>query len=184
MDWSSVAKAAEGIAPALATMLGGPLAGGAVTALEGLFGIAPGTATPDTLTAAIAADPNAAMKLKQAEMDFAIKQRDQDIETLKTQLADIQSARARQTEHEKATGKSDLNLYALAWLIVGGFFGLTGALLYFSYTGKPITDQTGVLFMLVGTLATAFGGVIGYFFGSSASSAAKTELLAKAEPIK
>jgi len=42
----------------------------------------------------------------------------------------------------------------------------------------PITDQTGVLFMLFGTLSTSFGMVVGYFFGSSKGSADKSMELA------
>ena len=38
-------KSLESIAPTLATMLGGPMIGGAVTALESAFGLTPGAGT-------------------------------------------------------------------------------------------------------------------------------------------
>lgn len=188
MDWSDVINTIKKIAPTaeglLATFGGVPgmIASGAIKAITEVFGLTD-KATPDDILKAISTDPQAALKLALAEQDFQVKMRESDIEELKAQLVDVQSARQRQVEHEKITGKSDRNLYVLAWTLVVGFFLLTGGLLYFSYIGKPISDSTGVLFMLMGTMATAFGGVIQYFFGSSKSSNDKTELLAKAQPI-
>lgn len=188
-EWEDVADAIGKYAPTAETLLAtfggapGLVTAGAIKAITAVFGLSE-DAKPDELVKAISTDPQASLKLALAEQDFKLKMRDQDIEEFKVQLADIQNARARQVEHEKATGKSDLNLYVLAWVIVVGFLSLTGLLLTFSYGGKPITDSTGVLFMLLGTMSTAFGGVIGYFFGSSKSSSEKTALLAKAEPIK
>ena len=102
-----------------------------------------------------------------------------ELEETKAFLADVQSARARQTEHEKATGKTDINLYILAWVLVGGFLGLTSFLIWFAYQGKPIVDQSGVLYMLLGTMSTAFGMVVGYFFGSSKGSADRAAAIDK-----
>jgi ABC-type cobalt transport system substrate-binding protein len=70
-------------------------------------------------------------------------------------------------------------LYLLAIIVVVGFF----ILIAFLVLNPPKPDSTGVSFMLFGTLATAFGAVINYFFGSSQGSAEKTEMLAKAPPI-
>ena len=70
--------------------------------------------------------------------------------------------------------KKDLNAYILAWLIVLGFFALTIYLLHLVHTGGQIKDQTGSVFMLLGTVSTAFGIVVQYFFGSTKGSAEKT----------
>lgn len=63
--------------------------------------------------------------------------------------------------------------YILAGIVVVGFFVVLGYMIYRDKTGADL---------LVGTLAAAFGGVIGYFYGSSAGSARKDELLAKNDP--
>lgn len=176
-----VGSYAPGLAAILAaTGVGAPAAAAvsAIGALAKSLGM-PEKSKAEDILSTIQSMPDSELKLKfiQAENDFQIKKRDQELEEIKEGLKDVQSARQRQTEHEKLTGKPDANLYVLAWTIVAGFFLLTGGLLYFSYTGKSITDQTGVLFMLLGTLATGFGMVLQYFFGSSIGSNKKTELM-------
>jgi hypothetical protein len=169
----AIADYAPGVATVLAaTGVGVPAAAaiGAVGALGRAFGL--GTnAKPEDILAAISADPEIKLKAMIANNDFLLKQRGQDIDELKTLLGDVQSARTRQVESEKATGKRDYNLYILAWTMVVGFFALLAYLM-----GHPIPpDQNGVIFMLFGSLSTAFGCVIQYFFGSSKSSADKNE---------
>lgn len=186
MEWSSVVSAIGKAAPLIGSLFGpagtavGALAGTGITLAARALGVEP---TQDAVAQAIATDPQAALKLAQFEMEHKIELEKLDIRRLEIEMADVQSARNRQVEHEKATGSTDYNLYILAWTIIGGFFGLTGMLLYFSYSGKPITDNTGVLFMLLGTLSTAFGMVVGYFFGSSAGSQAKSEQLSKLKQL-
>jgi hypothetical protein len=44
--------------------------------------------------------------------------------------------------------------------------------------------MNGVVFMLFGSLASGFTGIIGYFFGSSRGTEQTTQLLAKAPPVQ
>ena len=69
----------------------------------------------------------------------------------------------------------------LASLIVIGFFGCLVALLINPGTLSDLNREPVML--MIGALIAAFAGIVGYFFGSSAGSARKTNLLAKAEPI-
>jgi hypothetical protein len=69
----------------------------------------------------------------------------------------------------------------LASLIVIGFFGCLIALLINPGTLSDLNREPVML--MIGALIAAFAGIVGYFFGSSAGSARKTNLLAKAEPI-
>jgi hypothetical protein len=164
MEFKDVVGKITEIAPAIGAFFGAPgvAVGTAVKVLGNVFGLGD-DAKPEDIVAALGS-PDVQLKLVTAKQAY-------ELEVLKETLKDVQDARKRQVEHEKATGKTDVNLYALAWLIVFGFFGLTVMLLYFSYQGKPIVDASGVLFMLLGTLSTAFGMVVGYFFGSSAGAA-------------
>ena len=183
MDWKDVGNAVATIAPGLGKVVGsivggpevGTLAGNAISGLMKIFGLAPDS-TPDQLNAAIAQDPQAALKLRQAEMEYNLAVNKQRLDEQQAFINDVQNARSMMVETTRATGKRDVNLYALAWVIVVGFFGLT-ALLIFRELPK---DSNGVIFMLFGALVAAFGSVNGYFFGSSKSSADKTELMAKA----
>lgn len=62
--------------------------------------------------------------------------------------------------------------YVLAGIVLCGFFIVLAVMLLWQRPGSDI---------LVGSLAAAFGSVIGYFYGSSAGSARKDELRAAAE---
>lgn len=67
----------------------------------------------------------------------------------------------------------------LAFIITIGYFGAMASLMLL-----PIPDDSHeVLLVMLGTLGTAWGGIIGYFFGSSAGSANKDNLAqSKPEP--
>ena len=83
---------------------------------------------------------------------------------------DRADARSRQVESEKVTGKRDVNLYALAWMVVGLFFTLVGLLMFVVLPEANV----GPVNQLFGAMATGFGMVLEYFFGSSKGSADKT----------
>lgn len=66
----------------------------------------------------------------------------------------------------------------LAIVIVLGFFACVAYLIRF---GKPENSSDAMLLML-GSLSGAFGATVSYFFGTTANSARKTELLAASAP--
>lgn len=177
MDWTKVANFVKGAAPLLGTVIGGPvgtLAGGAVSLIASAFGVEDAE-NPEAVYEAIKADPNAVVKLKEIELDNKVELNKLALQQDQAYLADTQNARSAQVQREQTTGKKDVNLYALAWTIVVGFFSLTGIL-----TFVPIpTDSTGVVFLLFGALIAGFTQVINYFFGSSKSSTDKTKMLFK-----
>ena len=69
--------------------------------------------------------------------------------------------------------------YAFAALIVICFFGV----LYLLFYRKIVPENTETLNLAIGALLTAFGTVVGYFFGSSAGSQRKTDIIAQSTPI-
>ncbi len=169
-------------APLVGGALGGPpgaALGAAIKALAGIFGITKGDPTPEEVSVALKADPEMNFKLRQADYQFTLELRRLDKEELALQLADIQSARNADAAKTQATGTRDTNLYVLAWTMIACFFILVGILLF-----NPVPqDQSGVIFMLFGSIATAFGSVISFFFGSSRGSQAKDVLLANSTPL-
>lgn len=69
--------------------------------------------------------------------------------------------------------------YSFAALIVVSFFVILGMLLF----KKIPTENTETINLAIGALLTAFGTVVGYFFGSSAGSQRKTDIIATSTPI-
>lgn len=176
MEWKDIAGSIANMAPTLGGAIGGPVgaaAGIAISALAKVFGLK-SDATPDQVDKAIQQDPQSALKLRMAEMDYNLALNKQKLDEQDMFIKDVQNARQREIETTKTTGKRDVNQYALAWVIVMGFFGLV-CLLIFHELPK---DSNGVIFMLFGALSAGFGSVIGYFFGSSKGSAEKTGILA------
>ena len=66
----------------------------------------------------------------------------------------------------------EIFMYALGGVITIGFFA---TMIYLIYTGSFESTVN----LLIGSLIGAFGTVVGYFYGSSKSSAEKNELLNK-----
>ena len=156
---------------------GGAVAGTAIKMIAGALGV---EATPPSIEAALQNNPEALLKIKELELNHKLDWERLLLEEEKTRLADIQSARVRQTESEKATGKRDGNLYALAWLGICGYLGL---LIYIIGWGLP--KMSAELALMVGNLIGIVGGkyssIYDYFFGSSKGSSDKNSMLSAKE---
>ena len=83
-------------------------------------------------------------------------------------VADRDSARSREVKTKDWTPK------VLAGLITIGYFG---ALFYMLRNGLPQHGGSEAMLVMLGTLGTAWGGVVAYYFGSSAGSRAKDDLM-------
>lgn len=171
MEWKEIASTViGGGAPIIGGLLGGPVGakiGGVVASLLGC------EEKPEAVQSLLATNPDAFVSLKKFELDHAKELRVLQLEEVKVYLQDVQNARLREMEIVKATGKPDINLYIIAWVLIIGFFTLCGMLIYVAIPEK----SNAVVFMLFGTLSAGFSSVIGYFFGSSKSSSDKTALL-------
>jgi hypothetical protein len=172
LDWKQIVGT---VAPALATALGGPLAGMATRAVAGAV-LGDEDAQPEAVEAAIlAGGPDVLVKLREADRAFAVRMRELDVDLERITAGDRDSARQR----ESRTGDT-FTPRALAFLITCGFFGVLFWLLRF---GKPDVGGDALLVML-GSLGTAWTGVINYFYGSNKNSAEKTSLSARATGVK
>ncbi len=176
MDWKDVVGLVAKAAPILGTAIGGPIgavAGGAISLVASAFGLTDDEAkSPDKVFKAIQGDPQATIKLQELQNRHKERLEELILKRDAVYLADRQSARQREVETTKTTGKRDINLYVLAWTVVVGFFSLTAVLMFI-----PIESATPVVTMLFGGLVSGFSMVLSYFFGSSKSSSDKTLLL-------
>ena len=170
-DWKGLVKS---IAPTIGTALGGPLGGVAGLALTKALGLSDDSVKDETAMAAAVqgASPDQLMSLKKADQDFAVQMQKlgfQNIEALEAIAAgDRANARDREIKTQDWTPK------ALGIAITLGFFGL----LYYLMRHEPPTGSRDILNIMLGSLGSAWIGVVSYYFGSSAGSARKTELMA------
>jgi hypothetical protein len=181
----AVVDFAPGIASVLAMTGVGAPAAGAVAALGALgkaFGLG-STATPEDVLSAVSADPEIRLKAMVAENDFKVKMRDFDIqelkegtERLKTQLADVQSARIMNIEGVKATGKRDAEDKFFDWIFVIGFFLILAFMLW-----RPPAESTN-LGLMVGAVITGVLSIINFRKGSTASGNTKTDMIYNSTP--
>lgn len=154
----------KGIAPAVATAVGGPLGGLAVSAIASKFGVEDSV---EAVAKAIAGDPEAATKL--AELD---------LRQFQAESADRDSARQRESAVAAAGGSSLAQMVVpiLALGTVSLTFVFIGILLF-----KVIdTAQQQLVIFALGYATAAAQQVLSYYFGSSKSSQDKTTALQKA----
>ena len=160
----------ESIAPTIASCLGGPLAGLAVEAVSKAIGVDP-SAVQDTINSGkLTAEQIASIQAAEIQLKAKAQEMNLDFEQLAVQ--DRKSARDLQT-----TTKSFIPPL-LALIITLGFFGILIGMM----TGKVTSSDA--LMLLLGSLGTAWTGVISFYFGSSASSQNKDQLLHQSTPTK
>ena len=158
-----------------ASSLGGPIGVLAAKAVGSALGIDKVDPTPEGISTALAVatakDPDAIVKLKQAEQDFQVQMTKlgfDNVEKLEQIAADDRAnARARQI------ALKDWVPGTLAIAVTGGFFALLSILIW-----HTVPEQShDILIAMVGTLGTAWVGIITYYFGSSKGSSDKTVIL-------
>lgn len=97
---------------------------------------------------------------------------------LELELKDIDSARNREIQiatSEKAPLINKIILPLMAAFVTLGFFGILSFMLF----REVPKDNETILNIMLGSLGTAWIGIVSYFFGSSAGSAAKQKQMDK-----
>jgi hypothetical protein len=122
-----------------------------------------GTDEPDAMREALA-DP------KRAELFKA--RLEQETARLAAELADIQDARQQTVQLVQAGSPLAWAPAVVSTLIIAGFLGMTGAMLFKAVPDSPVAQ------ILFGQLAGMTGAVVQYWLGSSQSSRAKDQVLA------
>lgn len=179
-DWK---KTLGAVAPMIGTALGGPLGGAAATTLVAKLGLSKDGKPVDPTNQAdfesAMADallkPEQVVQIKLAEMDFNKSMTELGIKSkedlLKIAADDRASARAREVSLK------DKYVPVLATVIVGSFVATVLAIL--RGWGRVEAAFAGTL---VGYMAAQAQAVVNYYFGSSAGSEDKNQLLYNSTP--
>jgi plasmid maintenance system antidote protein VapI len=154
------------IAPTVASALGGPLAGMAVSAISKAIGVDEEKVNELIKDNKLTAEQ--ITNIKVAEIELQKQAQELGLNFEKLAVDDRKSAREMQ-----ATTRSMVPP-ALAGVITVGFFGILAMMMFGKVDGNNPT-----ILMMLGSLSTAWTGIIAYYFGSSAGSQAKTEMLGK-----
>ena len=165
MDWL------KQIAPTIATAMGGPLAGMAVSAISKAIGVDEAKVGDLIANNKLSAEQIAQVKLAEIELQKQAQELGLNFEKL--EVEDRKSAREMQ-----ATTRSMMPSI-LAGAVTIGFFGIVTLMVF-----RKIDENNPAILMMLGSLGTAWTGIIAFYFGSSAGSQAKDDLLHKSSPTK
>ena len=156
------------IAPGLATALGGPLAGLAVTAISKALGIDEKDVQSTIESGKLSADQLAS--LKQAEIELQAKAQELGLDFEKLATDDRKSARDMQTATKSIIPA------VLAIGVTVGFFAILIGLMTDNVT------KSDALLLMLGSLGTAWTAIVSFYFGSSAHSEKQSEMLHRSTP--
>ena len=160
------------LAPLLGTALAGPLGGAAAAFLADKLGVE--EKTVEAVTDAIASSkltPDQVQSIKLAEIEFEkfLKQNQIDLEQI--HAGDRKDARGMLTAtHSKVPA-------ILSFMVTLGYFAI---LLGMMFGWLKVSDSQALLLML-GSLSTAWGMVMAFWFGTTSGSQAKNQLLLNAK---
>lgn len=174
MDWTSIIKT---VAPWIGAALGGPLGGLAVGAVADALGLSEKTADA-VKTALGGVTPEQMLALKQADQQFALQMQALGIK----QVADLEALAAGDRKDARGMQVATRGIVpaVLSLIVTVGYFGVLIGLL----TGWLKVDDSQALLLMLGSLSTGWGVVMAFWFGTTADSGRKTELLAQSAPAK
>ena len=159
----------EQVAPTIATALGGPLAGLAVEAVSKALGVSGDEAKSMLDEGKMSADQIAQVKVAEIELQKQAQALGLNFEQLA--VADRSSAR------EMKVATKSLLVPTLAIIIVVSFIGVVvGTMMGLSHIESAMAGT------LVGYLSAKAEQVVAFYFGSSAGSQRKDELLHQSTP--
>jgi hypothetical protein len=156
--------------------LAGPYGAIASKILTPILGLKPDSSAEDYSAALAKATPEQIEAIKQAEQQFQVQMKQLDIQSVddleKIAADDRASARNREIQVKDDTPR------ILAYLYAGGFFLTLGAEIWMAVSGvniNPLASKS--IDILLGVLTGMVLGTKEYYFGSSAGSDKKTDLL-------
>ena len=164
MDWDAIKNKIGGVAPVIATMFGGPMAGAVTKMIANTLGV---EATPDAIGAELERNPEALLKIKQLELDRFKVQVDLEKTGIEADSKTITEVNATMREESKSE-----NWWTSAWRPYWGFVSATAFLAlvifvcYLAYRAITLKDSDAMtmipqmIFAFTGLFAIP-GGILG-----------------------
>lgn len=168
MDWKALIGT---VAPWIGTALGGPLGGAAIGAVADALGLS--DKTEASIKAALSGvTPEQMLAIKNADQAFSVKMQELGYSN-QEKLAALAVDNTKNAREMQIQTRSKVPAI-LAVIVTLGFFGILIGML----AGKLTATDNQALLIMLGALGAAWGAVVNYYFGSSASSDHKTTLIA------
>jgi len=162
MDWLKM------IAPTIATAVAGPFGTMAYGLIAHELGISPDEAKTTIEAGKLTAEQIASVQL--AEVQIKAKAQELNLDFAQLVVADRKSAREMQAQTRSYIPA------VLAISVTIGFFGILIGMMTETF------KTSDALMLMLGSLGTAWTGIIAFYFGSSAGSQAKDDLLHQSSP--
>jgi len=164
MDWL------KAIAPTLATAIAGPFGTMAYGIAANALGISAEDAQKTIESGKLTSEQIAS--IQQAELAIKARAQELGLDFAKLAVDDRKSARDMQSATRSLVPP------ILAMMVTLGFFGILIGLMTKAFS------TSDALMLMLGSLGTAWTGIIAFYFGSSASSQNKDALLHQSSPTQ
>lgn len=172
MDWKALVGT---VAPWIGAALDGPLGSAAVGAVADALGLS--DKTEETIKNALAGvTPEQMLLLKNADQAFALKMQEIGYKQV-TDLEAIAAGDRKDARDMQKVTRSLVPALLSGAVTLGYFFILVGMM-----TGWLNVSDSQALLLMLGSLSTAWGIVMAFWFGTTNDSGRKTELLAQSSP--
>lgn len=169
------------LAPTVASALGGPLAGAAVVALGEIFGVS--EPTQEKIKEIIEGGQMTGEQLsaiKTLELRLKAEEQERGFRYAELEIRDRESARARDSALAHAGIKNYRadSMYFLSVVVIC-------VLVYLTWIDGGINEYVkGIITLVLGRFLGYLDNIYNFEFGTTRGSALKSELLAKASPVK
>ena len=164
MNWMDIGKQAIQMgAPILGGALGGPAGAAVGSWVASQFGVV--DPTPTNIMAAIKADPEAAMKLREVELRHQERLIELENDRFRIETADVQGARNAHQHHWMPS--------AITMVMSAMFGAIIGALFIWAIPG----ENKDIVVYMAGQVSGILTSCVTYWVGSTRASANKDSLI-------
>lgn len=170
MKWDWLAK----LAPAVATVLGGPFAGMAVEALAGALGVPTDKVDEIITSGKMTAEQIASVKVAELNLKARLKELDIKLEEIAVEKEKVAAG-----DRVSARTLFEKGFQLISWLSILTLGGFYYSIYYVLKGGIKGMDANELLLVgtVIGYLAANTQQVYSYFFGSSSGSDRKNDML-------